>query len=537
VGVDVIAASAGEVALLMNNVPVASLSNAGIISDILQTVKRVAQVDSGLGSGCQAALQLSSRRSGVGLGRRIFVLTDGIVSSPAEVMAFRSALVDCEENGIDILGIGLGIAPLHLSELFPLCLYAPNPSDLGVAMAAAMGVSLKASSTAIGSRQLYHNPDETKMAQIRDRLCLGGPRFCPQLGKSIRELGISEDFLRRFGDMKTLLMEGENRSLTSNPQTEPYSDGAFKGFTILIVILHLDETCLRANFDLNCGTVLKRKGFDSTVVHSYGEAIEQLTRNEGSRCPYIELWLIPSRGADILPAQALDKDTRKLDPFMRAVRDFWMIGGGVFLFPDNTPFTFQVNHLLANYLTFTHEGRTGRTNVRFEGCYYGDQQIAVATNESPACGHFLPTVKLPPPGRNPSRLSLRPGLVTFYEGNTISSAVNPSNQPISSPADLWPFTAFAWTSESVSPPRPFVLLYDPKVTSETLECPGPIVIHGGFTSAFRQFGDPNSLYGGTGRLIISIACWLTRFEERSLRERTSGQTMKSVPRLTGNYAV
>ena len=40
---------------------------------------------------------------------------------------------------------------------------------------------------------------------------------------------------------------------------------------------------------------------------------------------------------------------------------------------------------------------------------------------------------------------------------------------------------------------------------------GPIVVHGGFTSAFYDFEQ-----NGTGRLVISIACWLIRKEEYML---------------------
>jgi hypothetical protein len=114
--------------------------------------------------------------------------------------------------------------------------------------------------------------------------------------------------------------------------------------------------------------------------------------------------------------------------------------------------------------------------------------------------------------------------------------VNPSGEPITDENDLWPFTPFAWTSENVNPPRPFILFHDPKIPSDTLECPGPVVIHGGFTSAFYEFGDDKS--GGTGRLILSIACWLTRMEERMYQAKTTGiPIVKSVKRLTGNYTV
>ena len=40
---------------------------------------------------------------------------------------------------------------------------------------------------------------------------------------------------------------------------------------------------------------------------------------------------------------------------------------------------------------------------------------------------------------------------------------------------------------------------------------GPIVLHGGFTSAFYDFQED-----GTGRLVISIACWLIRKEELAM---------------------
>jgi hypothetical protein len=127
-------------------------------------------------------------------------------------------------------------------------------------------------------------------------------------------------------------------------------------------------------------------------------------------------------------------------------------------------------------------------------------------------------------------------LVTFCEGNTISYAVDSKDQPISSDSDLWPFTPFAWTSENVSPPRPFILFYDPTITCNSLECHAPIFIHGGFTAAFYEFGGDET--GGTGRLIVSMACWLTRLEVREqLTKLFAVPIGKTVPRLGGNYVI
>jgi hypothetical protein len=348
------------------------------------------------------------------------------------------------------------------------------------------------------------------------------------------------------------MMRDSRFSLCANPEQEPYNDGLFEGFQILIVCLYMgayekNNQITKEVFDRDCGRVLRRKGFRYTFVCSYGEGITELVRDTGGRCPFTQLWLFSSPGYGELPTEARDKDIHKIVPFLKAVTDFWMAGGSLLLFCDNDPYTFEVNYLLSDYITFTHGGQTVRTNVRFGGLqpqgsndlfrgWRGKEQIRVAATEAPERQAFTPKVELPPPGKCNRRLSLRPGLVTFYEGNTISYAVNPSGQPISNNSDLWPFTPFAWTSERVTPPRPFILFYDPAITSETLECRGPIVAHCGFTSAFYEFGDDKT--GGSGRLLISIACWLTRMEEQMYRAKTSANPIaKSVPRLSGNYAV
>ena len=86
----------------------------------------------------------------------------------------------------------------------------------------------------------------------------------------------------------------------------------------------------------------------------------------------------------------------------------------------------------------------------------------------------------------------------FSEGITLSYAETPNNSE-----DYSPFTPFAYLTDPNNK-RPFILYYDPKVETGR----GPIVVHGGFTSAFYDFQQD-----GTGRLVISIACWLIRKEE------------------------
>lgn len=73
--------------------------------------------------------------------------------------------------------------------------------------------------------------------------------------------------------------------------------------------------------------------------------------------------------------------------------------------------------------------------------------------------------------------------------------------------------------------------YDPKIKENEEFSRGPIVIHGGFTSAFYDFS-----FEGTGRLIISIACWLMRPEENILDEDGNfNYEKKYVPQINPIY--
>ncbi|KAA6369133.1 MAG: hypothetical protein EZS28_035340, partial [Streblomastix strix] len=274
--------------------------------------------------------------------------------------------------------------------------------------------------------------------------------------------------------------------------------------------------------------------------------LRELQRVDKGRCPYSQLWLFSSEGYGDLPEEALDKDINKVAPFLEATAEFWKNGGGLFLFCDNHPYNFEANYLLQKHFNFTHEGRNGVSVVHLGGNYLGKNQIKVAPSENMTHSSFSPKVHLEAPGPSKKRISLRPGLIKFSEGNTISFAVDEKVRPLTTSEQLWPFTPFAWTSENVDPPRPFILFFDPKIPKEseasycTKTCqgstpsPGPIVLHGGFTSAFSEFGQDEK---GTGRLVISIACWLTRYEERFYAHRTNGsEILTTTPALTKQYS-
>ena len=96
------------------------------------------------------------------------------------------------------------------------------------------------------------------------------------------------------------------------------------------------------------------------------------------------------------------------------------------------------------------------------------------------------------------------GVEKFFEGKTLSYAKANDNSD-----NFEPFTPFAYLTDNKED-KAFILFYDPQIDPKKEFNRGPIVVHGGFTSAFYEFNED-----GTGQFIKSIAIWLGRIEERS----------------------
>jgi len=197
------------------------------------------------------------------------------------------------------------------------------------------------------------------------------------------------------------------------------------------------------------------------------------------------------------------------------VADFNKKGGALFLFSDNYPFVLETNLLLKEYLF-----KEGEINFEMKGSYNNKDPkgrfIFEEGTKDVKNGYFQHEHFLPCPGKANIRLSLRIGLHTFSEGITLSYA-----EKIDNNKDYSPFVPFAYLSDPESK-KPFILYYDPKIEPGK---GGPIVVHGGFTSAFYDFEQT-----GTGRLVISIACWLMRNEENMYNFIRDG-IVKNIPEV------
>ena len=445
----------------------------------------------------------------------MILITDGFVSDKNEIKLILSLIQRCENEGIDFITIGVGAFPNGIQDIYPNCCYSPSIRTLNDSLSLNFILSKENTSHPIESYYFFNNQVEID-----------------KLYESISEEPKDEKLKNSINNKKISVVnmisnnnicfstETINKSI-ENPEEEPYYDHIFERFKILIVILYLgndkhDKNITTEIFEENAGKALIRKGFKYDIVYSYGEAIKKLTSIENDNCPYSETWIFCSKGDGSLPEKAEDKDPNKITIFLEVVADFNKKGGALFLFCDNYPFVLEANLLLKQYIKFEE----GKINFEMKGSYNNEDPeerfIYVKGAQKAKNGFFKSENFLESPGKA-ERLSLRIGLNKFSEGITLSYAETFDNSE-----NYTPFTPFAYLSHPTEL-RPFILYYDPKIRNEEISR-GPIVVHGGFTSAFYDFQEE-----GTGRLVISIACWLIRKEEFYFN--LSNNKIKKIPKI------
>ena len=452
---------------------------------------------------------LSERRED----KKIFLITDGFVSDKNEIKLALNLIETFENDEIDFVTIGVGTFPTRIKDIYPNCCFSPSIRNLPNALFLNFFYSKESISSSLEQNLVIAHFDEEINKKLIDILN-ENPK-----DQILADSIINEDidsYVNMIYNENSAALDGFEKKI-KNPEEEPYYD--IFSEKILIVILYLgnkdhDKNITTEIFEKNAGQSLKKKGFRYDIVYSYGDAINKLEAPENNNCPYSELWLFCSKGDGSLPEKAIDKDPNKISMFLKMVADFNKNGGSLFLFCDNYPYVLETNLLLNTFIQFEE----GKINFEMKGNYNNknpeERFIFVKGTKNVKNGYFQPEHFLKCPGKANKRLSLRIGLNTFSEGITLSYA-----ETFDKSEDYRPFTPFAYLSDPKNK-RPFILYYDPKIETGR----GPIVVHGGFTSAFYDFEQT-----GTGRLVISIACWLIRREEYIVNLRDG--IVKTIPRI------
>ena len=513
------------------------VTNSSKIEEIIYIIQNELCFSCNPGSCLNTAYQLLLEKRNF---KKVFYITDGYINSKFEIKHALSMIQKFENDNIDLITIGVGSFPKNINYIFPVCAYSPQVKTLQDCLLSCLESSydikeIESSSLNNSFKEFQNLINIIKEKAIDEKLI----QNINSRKASFLNLIVPEKYLQieTTDEFKTIEKE------IQNPEEEPYDDGFFEGFNILIVILYLgnyeengkirDENITLDVFKKNAGESLKRKGFKYEIVCSYSEAIKEITKNEDEKCPYEEVWIFCSRGDGTLPEIVEDKEEGKknLIPFLETVSEYNKKGGALLLFSDNYPFVLETNLLLQKYLKFNEVAglQDGSAKFIMVGNYNNPNKegknIFVNEEKGIKSGKFCQdTILKDKPGEK-DRLSLRVGIKVFNEGITLSYAksLDKTNNH-----NYSPFTAFSCLSDKTEE-KPFILYYDPIINKNNFSR-GPIVVHGGFTSAFYDFKKE-----GTGRLVISIACWLARPEENYNKKGNKIQKIEpSLPKTEFN---
>ena len=438
----------------------------------------------------------------------MFVLTDGLFQYEQKEL-IRNHIMTCIQSDIRIFGIGIGIYPSGIVDLFPQVIFATNPNDLIQGIASCFSDETNDSYENIIKQLAPEPPSPSDVSRVFQLLNHNekNPIF-RDLKKYLSEN--APPALDAFADWYNKEQEQRNAdNELVNPKgldTEMFVKDFLEGQKILIVMLYdctinneekpiiAPEYLFKTEFAGEEACVKKAVehfGIEIIVVGNYKDAINELTKQTiPNKCDYYATWVISGLPFDMkLPDGG---NQHLVDQFIDCLIQFWEKGGSVVLFAESDPLTFQANKFLEK-VTFP-DGR--KTQLRLSGNHHGTKilkgdpsgllNIAGTFNKSPL--DFQKCQRAP----------LSHNLVEIYEGETISYAPNDESQ-------YKPFTPFMRDSENGISALFYPGDKDPRYRR------GDIIVDCGYTKLFDKMTT-----NGTFRYIQNIAGWTAQCESRSV---------------------
>ena len=324
----------------------------------------------------------------------IFVITDGLFSIPDQKVLYEKVKI-CENKGINVFGIGVGISPNGLENIFTNVIFSQNPYNLINAISGFFGLI---------NYQFKEMPHTESFIEIKDyrptaelfKDIIEKPEFF-KLREFLSKIKFVPESIPMYNeedaiDLDISLAHKENVFLKPT-----YSENCLKGQKLLIVMLWSNEMDPEENEYVNekyikepvkgANTCIKYLldyyGVEIKIVKNYVDAIKELItedENQKGKCKYFAAMVMNGPNLAILPHDEKIKneaeESRYILQFLEVLKLFWKNGGGVLLFNENEPFFFQTN-LFLKMLEFP--------NIKFEpfqlyGNHLGGKEM-LANNE------------------------------------------------------------------------------------------------------------------------------------------------------------
>ena len=461
----------------------------------------------------------------------LFILTDGLLLE-SERKKVSEEIKLCKSKGLDIIGIGVGLYPFGIEDLFPFIVYSRNPSKI------IEGISLcfsehKNISHLILKDPNYSNDFINKLSENKKSfLKFKNYESDSSLAKHLNEIKI---FLNSYSFSVPEISKDDSGYLGivgNKIQNAMYDKDFLKNYTILIVMLYSSEMNTKENPHLSYNyinepppgqnycikNILEYLGIKVDLAIDYRTAIEKLTK-KNKYCDYYACLILSGEPYPELPPNEKEKFTYNhegaylLGEFIRVIIQFWKNGGGLGLFSDNAPFTFQTNLILEELEKLLPIPNT----FRIGGSHEGKKILEGIEDKNLKKGTFNRNIIFV--GDKYQRPRISHNLYKMYEGNTVSYIIeNPNNKEIlyfgknedlkmvTNPERLKPFIPFSKDSDGG-----FNSIFYCSNGKE-----GDIIIDCSYTKFFLEMDKT-----GTPRYFLNICSWLAAYEKQYIKGKKS----------------
>lgn len=465
-----------------------------------------------LESAIHAAYDLRRMRS-IDSKSYMFVLSDGFYQIEQQ-KSIKNHLTICEQSGFSIFGIGIGIYPIGIKDLFPHVIYSPNPNNLIEGISQFFDDEYREATNDI-IEAICSQKKDVKDILIKLIENEKNPVF-NELKNYLQEIPVGLDIFSHAYNKEQVGKHLNNMIIDpKDKMKEMYVENFFKGQKILIVMPYDCNMNFKENPKVaveflsksdtpDCFCIkqaLDYYGIEMKVVQNYKDAILALTnQTEPGKCDYYATWVLSGLPYDYPLADGGNQHL--VMPFIQCLLQFWEKGGAVVLFGEGDPLTFQLN-LFLQELKFPDGSKV---QLRFGGSHKGTKILeADETGMLDNNGTFN---KAPNKYARYQRSPLGHNLTQIYEGETTSYAPNDKDK-------YFPFVPFMRDSEGG-----LSALFYPGDKDQKHRV-GDILVCGTYTNFFDKMDKE-----GTFRFIQNIAAWTTQYESRFISEQSNRENIR-----------
>ena len=442
-----------------------------------------------------------------------FILTDGLFNKE-DKESLSDLISFVEENNISVFGIGLGLYPEKIENIFTKCFWSSNPNNLLKALSVFFGNEISHSNTLGIKIKIDFESKEKEISEINENY---GDYITYQ-----KLYAFLEDRPFSLESMEETVNRDEADKIDKNPDIDESNTmcqpGAFKGLKVLCCCFWskeiagkdesdwIDPKYLLTKYSSSCRYCLKDAfdyyGIEFIVKTKYDECIMELQK--GGK--YYAAWIICGDGSGKLPGGGKFNIAGQ---FIEVLNRFWMNGGALLFWCDNEPLTYEAN-LFLEKVEFS--GEYSKTNIRFVGNHPGQEEMKGGNIRTSKIGIFNDKRQFEE-GKI-KRYSLGHNLKKIFEGTTVTFANikngdidedNLKEDDLEEPSieTLLPFIPFSYDhKEGLS------VIFYPSGDGDNR---GDIIIDGGFSKLFNEIDKT-----GTYRYVLNSIAWTTQFSRRTV---------------------